>query len=354
VKVWDCIVVGGGVIGLSVALELRRAGAEVALIDKREPGREASHAAGGMIADLDPSLPEALRPLAHASAAMYPEFVHLLEDESGLKIDFRTNGTLAFVEHPVHESESVRGLKADEVKRLEPAIEPPHDPAYFMKENAVDPRDLVAALLATVRHRQVEVVTGSPVLEILTEHGTATGVRTERAAYHAKSIVNCAGAWAAQIRPLAIPTRPVKGHMLSLVFPEAKEAVLTHVVRSRWCYVLPRSTGKYVVGSTVEPAGFDKSVNTYKIKKLQEAAVRLVPKFAEARMHEAWAGLRPGTPDNLPVIGPTSLRNYFACTGHYRDGILLAPASAAAAASLIQGTQCQFGLTAFSPHRFNI
>jgi glycine oxidase len=125
-------------------------------------------------------------------------------------------------------------------------------------------------------------------------------------------------------------------------------------VRSRWCYVLPRSTGKYVVGSTVEPAGFDKSINTYKIKKLQEAAVKLVPKFAEARMHEAWAGLRPGTPDNLPVIGPTSLRNYFACTGHYRDGILLAPASAVAAASLVQRSECPFDLAAYSPHRFNL
>jgi glycine oxidase len=354
VKTWDCIVVGGGVIGLSVALELRRAGADVALIDKSEPGREASHAAGGMIADLDPSLPEALRPLANASAAMYQEFVHLLEDESSLKIDFRTNGTIAFVEHAVRESDAVRALSADEVKALESAIEPPHDPAYFVRENAVDPRTLIAALLATVRHRQVEVATGSPVVEVITENGVAMGVRTERAVYHAKAIVNCAGAWAAQIAPLAIPTRPVKGHMLSLVFPEATEAVLTHVVRSRWCYVLPRSTGKYVVGSTVEPAGFDKSVNAYKVKKLQEAAVRLVPKFAGARLHEAWAGLRPGTPDNLPIIGETSLRNYYACTGHYRDGILLAPASARATAQIIQGKNCEWNLSAFSPARFGI
>ena len=353
-KVWDCIVVGGGVIGLSVALELRRAGAEVALIDKGEPGREASHAAGGMIADLDPSLPEALRPLSHASAAMYPEFVHLLEDESGLKIDFRTQGTVAFVEHPVHESSFVRALTIEEVRSTEAAIEPPHDPAYFMKECAVDPRDLVAALLATVRHRQVEIVTGSPVVEVVSEQGAAVGVRTERATYHAKMVVNCAGAWAAQIKPLAIPTRPVKGHMLSLIFPEATEPVLTHVVRSRWCYILPRSTGKYVVGSTVEPAGFDKSVNSYKIKKLQEAAVRLVPKFAGARMHEAWAGLRPGTPDNLPVLGETSLRNYFACTGHYRDGILLAPVSAKAISQLIAGRHCEWDLSAFSPARFGV
>ena len=341
-------------IGLSVALELRRSGAEVALIDKGEPGREASHAAGGMIADLDPNLPEVLRPLAHASAAMYPEFVHLLEDESGLKVDFRTKGTLAFVEHAVQESDRVRALTLEEVHGLEAAIDPPHDPAYFMRENAVDPRDLVAALLATVRHRQVEIVTGSPVLEVLVEHGAAMGVRTERAVYHAKSIVNCAGAWAAQIAPLAIPTRPVKGHMLSLLFPEATEALLTHVVRSRWCYILPRSTGKYVVGSTVEPAGFDKSVNSYKVKKLHEAAVRLVPKFAGARLHEAWAGLRPGTPDNLPVIGETSLRNYFACTGHYRDGILLAPASARAAAEVIAGRKCEWAIDAFSPARFGV
>ena len=155
-----------------------------------------------------------------------------------------------------------------------------------------------------------------------------------------------------QIKPLTIPTRPVKGHMLSLIFPEAAEPVLTHVVRSRWCYILPRSTGKYVVGSTVEPAGFDKTVNSYKIKKLQEAAIRLVPRFADARMHEAWAGLRPGTPDNLPILGETSLRNYFACTGHYRDGILLAPISARVISQVVSGGTPEWDLRAFSPARF--
>lgn len=347
--------IGGGVIGLATAVELRRAGLEVAVIDKGEPGREASYAAGGMIADLDPSLPEILRPLAHASAALYPEFVHLLEDESGLKIDFRTQGTIAFVEHAVAEGAGVRALKPEQVHELEAAIRPPHDPAYFVRENAVDPRDLVAALLATLRYREVEFVTGSKAVEVLAENECAVGVRTERASYHAKAVVNCAGAWAAQIAPLAIPTRPVKGHMLSLVFTEAPaEPVLQHVVRSRWCYILPRSTGKYVVGSTVEPAGFDKSVNAYRVKRLQDAAIQLVPKFAEARIHEAWAGLRPGTPDNLPVIGEMSLRNYFACTGHYRDGILLAPASARAAAQLVQRKDCDWELAAFTPKRFNL
>lgn len=347
--------IGGGVIGLSLALELRRSGTEVALIDKGEPGREASHAAGGMIADLDPSLPETLRPLASASAALYPEYIHQLQDESGLKIDFRTEGTLAFVEHPVVESAGIRKLSAEEVRQMESAIEPPRDPAYFMQENAVDPRDLVAALLASARHREIEIVTGSKAVEVTTEHGRATGVRTERATYHARQVVNCAGAWAPQIAPLALPTRPVKGHMLSLVFPEHRsEPVLRHVVRSRWCYILPRSTGKYVVGSTVEPAGFDKSVNSYKIKKLQEAAVRLVPAFHEARMNEAWAGLRPGTPDNLPILGKTSVENYFACTGHYRDGIMLAPVSARAVSQMMLGKTCEWDLQAFSPARFGM
>ncbi len=353
-KVWDCIVVGGGVIGLSLALELRRSGAAVAVVDKGEPGREASHAAGGMIADLDPSLPETLQDLASASAALYPEFVRELEEASDRAIDFRTNGTISFVEHPVVERAGIRKLSADDVKQLEASIVPPHDPAYFMRENAVDPRDLVAALVAAVHKRGIDVVSGSKVLEVTTAHGAAAGVRTERSAYQSKAVINCAGAWAPQIAPLVIPTRPVKGHMVSLVFPEAGDAVLTHVVRSRWCYILPRSTGKYVVGSTVEPAGFDKSVNTYKVKKLHEAAVRLVPAFKDARMNEAWAGLRPGTPDNLPVLGETSIRNYFACTGHYRDGILLAPVTARAMAQVVGGHNCEWNLKPFSPARFGI
>jgi glycine oxidase len=148
--------------------------------------------------------------------------------------------------------------------------------------------------------------------------------------------------------------------MVALAFPgelamapaeREEKRVLRHVLRSRWCYIVPRSNGRYVVGSTVEPAGFDKTLNSYRVKRLQEAAARLVSQFAEARIAEAWTGLRPGTPDNLPLLGETALPGYFAATGHYRDGILLAPVTAEAMCALLLDGKSPLPLDRFSPQR---
>jgi glycine oxidase len=179
--------------------------------------------------------------------------------------------------------------------------------------------------------------------------------------YAAPNVVNCAGAWAAQIAGAKLPTQPVKGHMVALAFPEElamtpadREAhrVLRHVLRSRWCYIIPRSNGRYVVGSTVEPAGFDKSLNAYRVRRLQDAAARLIPLFKEAKIAEAWTGLRPGTPDNLPLLGATTVPGYFAATGHYRDGILLTPVTAEVMSALILEGKTLVPLERFSPQRF--
>lgn len=360
----DVIIIGAGVIGLSLALELQRRGVSALVVERGEPGREASQAAGGMIADHDPHLPSELKRLASLSASLYPEFVHGLRDESGLTIDLREEGTIAFLEGSIAGGlePGVRPLSPAQVSELEPALEATHDHAYFFPERCVDPRHLVAALVKTAHHRSLDLVTGSMVQEVTCEHGRATGVRTSRAVYHSATVVNCAGAWAPQIAPLAIPTRPVKGHMLSLVFPDhpagtaAQSAapLVRHVVRSRWCYLVPRSDGRIVVGSTVEPAGFDKTVNTYRVQRLHQAAANLVPQLGEARMNEAWTGLRPGTPDNLPVIGETSIPGYFACTGHYRDGILLAPATAKLVADCLVSGSLPELLSPFQPARFGI
>jgi glycine/D-amino acid oxidase-like deaminating enzyme len=230
-----------------------------------------------------------------------------------------------------------------------------------MRERSVDPRDLVSALVAALRKRGVEVISGEAVAKVLTEHGRTSGVATSRATYAAARVVNCAGAWASQIAGAKLPTLPVKGHMVALAFPEElamnprereSRRVLRHVLRSRWCYIIPRSNGRYVVGSTVEPAGFDKSLNAFRVKRLQDAAARLIPAFAEAKIAEAWTGLRPGTPDNLPLMGATDVPGYFAATGHYRDGILLAPATAEVMSALILEDKSPLPLDRFSPHRF--
>jgi len=358
---YDAIVIGGGIIGLSLARELSRHSARVLLIERREPGQEASHAGGGMIADLDPVLPVELCELAHRSAKLYPAFVHELQSESECAIDLRDAGVIAFEEHRIAESEGICAITAEQALALEPKLSIPPDSPYTMKERAVDPRDLVAALLSALQKRGVQIIRGEAVVKVLMEHGSASGVLTDHASYAAPRIVNCAGAWAAQIEGAKLPTAPVKGHMVALAFPEElamnpaereQKRVLRHVLRSRWCYIIPRSNGRYVVGSTVEPAGFDKSLNAYRVKRLQEAAARVIPQFAEAKIAEAWTGLRPGTPDNLPLLGATRTSGYFAATGHYRDGILLTPVTAEVMCALVLEGKTLLPLERFSPQRF--
>jgi glycine oxidase len=272
---------------------------------------------------------------------------------------------IAFEEHPIPETEGICAITGAQVLALEPKLTLPPDLAYTMRERAVDPRDLISALVLAVQKRGVKIVTDETVQKVLVEHGRVSGVLTDHAAYAAPCVVNCAGAWAAQIATqiagAKLPTLPVKGHMVALAFPDElamspteREArrVLRHVLRSRWCYIIPRSNGRYVVGSTVEPAGFDKSLNAYRVKRLQDAAARLIPAFAEAKIAEAWTGLRPGTPDNLPLLGTTDLPGYFAATGHYRDGILLTPVTAEVMSALILEGKTPLPLGRFSPQRF--
>lgn len=347
----DVIVIGGGVIGLSVALELKRSGANVRIFDRTQFGTEASWAAGGMIADLDPHLPPELQSLATASAELYPTFVRQVEEVSGAKIDFRTEGTIDFLEHAVDEiAGRLWRISTDEVHRLEPEVKPA-DLAYFMRENCVDPRTLVGALLKAVSSSGVECHPNDAVQKLLLTGNRVTGVQAASGQYTANLVVNCAGAWASQIAPVSMGTRPVKGQMLALTFRGESTPLLKHVVRSRFCYIIPRSSGRLVVGSTIEPGGFDKSLNAYRIKRLHEAAIHLVPKLRDAVVAETWCGLRPGTMDNLPVLGRTSLDGYIAATGHYRDGVLLAPITAKIVGRLVLGGEPEFDLSRFSPGR---
>ncbi len=227
--------------------------------------------------------------------------------------------------------------------------------AWYLPERCVDPRGLGRALTKACKKRAVDFATGSEALEVLTAAGRAIGVRTSHATYYAGSVVTCAGAWAAKIQPLAIPTRPVKGQMVCVV-PQSSTAhtgpLIQHVVRTPDIYIIPRSDGRILLGATVEDSGFDKRTDPRTIQRLYQAGLRVAPILSSTRIHDAWAGLRPGTPDDLPILGETSIPGYFAATGHYRDGIMLAPATANAMAQLITGQQPFLDLAPFSPQRF--
>jgi glycine oxidase len=353
VKSWDVIIIGGGIIGLSVSIALRKRGAKVLVVERGEPGREASHAAGGMLVDCALETPQALQPLATASARMYPEFAHELQLESGVNVDLREHGAIV-ISPPEHVHDRPRpaqpGLLPAPLAELEPALAETDRPASFLKERSVDPRGLTAAAWKTARKRGVDFSSGDPANSVTISHGRVTGVTTAKTTFQAPKVVNCAGAWAGQVAPHPFPTRPVKGQMLCLAAPSRE--LLTHVIRTPEIYLIPRSDGRILVGTTVEEAGFDKRTDPATIQRFRHSATAMVPELQNAKILEDWAGLRPGTPDALPILGATSTPGYFVAAGHFRDGILLAPITAHVMAKLINEEEPDFHLTPFSPQRF--
>ena len=343
----DAVIAGAGIIGLSVAIELRRAGASVAVLDRGEPGREASGAAAGMLVADDPETDPRLKPLTRMSAAMYPAFVEELELRSGKNVGLENRGTLyiAQTEEALPSSPLYRG----DLGHLEPGLaDLPR--VCLLEEKTVDPRLLVQAALGTAKSIGVTVHHEAHVERVSIATMRDLEVRTSAGPYSTAAFVNCAGAWAGEIVGAAARTRPVKGQMLAVI-PQASE--LRHVVRSREVYLLPRKSGRILIGATVEEAGFDKTVQPEAIQRLQKAAANLVPWIGEAKMIEAWAGLRPGSPDGLPIIGAGSLPGTYVATGHFRNGILLAPVTAALISELIQGRTTQIDLSPFLPSRFS-
>ncbi len=242
----------------------------------------------------------------------------------GVNIDLRSDGTLLFPA-PGHPVEKITGASplSRPVAELEPGLNASGRTAVFLHERSVCPRALTQAALKAAKHRSVDVASGSTVVSVDVSGGRASGVTTHKSAYHAGAIVNCAGAWAGQIGPLELPCRPVKGQMVC--FAMSRRDILRHVVRSPEIYLIPRSDGRLLAGATLEEAGFDKRTVPETIQRLRREAIVMLPALEQARVLEDWAGLRPGTPDSLPILGETRVSGYFVATGHFRDGILLAP-----------------------------
>lgn len=340
-NLWDVVIAGAGLAGLCTALELRARGANVLLLDSGQPGREASSAAAGMLAPADPETPVPLRSFTDAAARFYPEFVQKLEQRSGCKVDFRRHGTIVIgEENPPPE---YRRLASPELHRLEPELKAGVSEVFFVAEDCVDPLLLIRAVLRAAELAGVEIRAGCAVrqmkwlkseVEILTDNGTL----------RAKAAVNCMGAWSGP------PVKPRKGQMLYLQPP--RPGLLEYVVRAPGAYIVPRSSGKILVGTTVEDVGFDKSVDSTVVHRMHQAAATYLSELGSAPVIESWAGLRPGTPDDLPVIGPTAERNIFVAGGLFRNGILLAPLTGRIVADLVMMKPTELDISAFSPSRF--
>lgn len=342
---WDVIIAGAGIIGVSLALELRERGATVLVLDKAEAGSEASSAAAGILAAGGFETPPALGPLALESARMFPEYVRKLETLSGIKTDFLQHGTIVFQDSASTAPAQYKKLGSDDLRRLEPSLQNPGHEAFFVQEDTVDPRLLMQAALAAAQKIGVEIRGNTEVLEL---RSAGNNVEVEMAGttspIRGGAAVNCQGAWA------GAPVKPRKGQML-YVRPERKN-LLQHVIHAPEVYIVPRSSGKILIGATVEDVGFDKTVATSTIQQFRSAAGEYLPELGSSPIVESWAGLRPGTPDDLPILGATDMPKVFAATGHFRNGILLAPVTAKIMASLIMGQSVESEISSFSPARF--
>jgi glycine oxidase len=365
-KTFDVAIAGSGLIGGSIALELARAGLRVGLFDKQEPGKEASWASAGILSPA-PENPGmiALVPLGKASMGLYPEFVALVEELSGKSVGYRAKGTLEVLtsQHAREELSTIialhhgLGLRAEplsaaDAKELEPSLREDVEAAVLRPaEAAVDNRLLTRAILASAQKSGVEIFAGVGVESLWRESDMCKGIVAGGEKISAGHTVIAAGCFSAQIRGAEqyAPVRPAKGQMISLVCPEAK---FERVLWGEDIYVVPRNDGRILAGATVEYAGFDKTLTAGGQKKLLSAAIKMVPAFENARVEEMWAGLRPDSPDHLPILGPTDLQALVIATGHFRSGVLLAPISAKLVREWVTLGRVGTDWERFSPLRF--
>jgi glycine oxidase len=345
----DICIAGAGIIGLSLALELHHRGLRVTVFERAAPLAEASTAAAGMLAAHDPHNPPQLRALAEFSLSLYPAFLERIHNISGIRVPFHTDTTLqALPPHVVVDNI----LPADDLTHLLPALHPGDHRFLLLDEHSLDPRELAAALLAAVRATTIDLRPNTPVLYVQS-HPNSIEVHAPTGVLHAAQFVDCTGAWGATAPAFGIA--PKKGQMLAVSLPPSLPLHL--VVRTPEIYIVPRTGNstehRAIIGATIEDAGFDKTVDPVDIAKLHALAAALLPQLASAPILESWAGLRPATQDGLPLLGAIRTQpHHHIATGHYRNGILLAPATAHLMAQVITGESTSIDLSPFSPARF--
>ncbi|MCP3978103.1 MAG: glycine oxidase ThiO [bacterium] len=368
----DCVVVGGGIIGLSVAYELLRRGRGVHLFERDRAACGSTAAAGGMLAPVceAESEPEPLVRLGTSSLELYPAWIADIERDAGGRCGYRADGTLWVAsDRDAHEElgrlESILADKRLPIRRLDRASLREREPHLSPRalggllvesDHQVDPRALAAALARGIARRGGTLHELAAVRALTTAGDRVSGVEVEGPCdgvthVAAREVVLASGAWAAgAIEGVPLPAlgvRPVKGQLLRL----CGEPLLSHVVRTPDVYLIPRADGELLLGATVEELGFDDSATAGPMMDLLRDAWEVLPGVYDLRFVDVSVGLRPATRDQLPLIGPTAVEGLHLALGHYRNGILLAPATASAVADGVANGATREEHAAFSPRR---
>jgi glycine oxidase len=362
------VVIGGGVIGCAIARRAARGGRSVLVLERGGCGAEASHAAAGMLSPLaEANEPGAFLDLLLAARSLYPAFAASIEEETGIDVGYGDAGTLFLSLREEDDAElehrwawqraaglCVERLTADEARAMEPAVSPALRFALrFPGDHQVDNRALGPALATAAERAGARIRVGADVAGLLRDGGRVTGVElADGERISADAVVIAGGSWAGQLRglPRPLPVEPVHGQLLAM---ETAPPLFRHVVDSPRCYLVPRAGGRVIAGATVERVGYRKAVTPWGVRRLLDGAVEIAPALDHAPLVETWSGLRPGTPDGLPILGADpEVANLFYATGHFRNGILLTPLTGEAIGALLLGEAPAWELGPYGIERF--
>jgi glycine oxidase len=359
----DVLILGGGVIGCLSALRLAQRGLDVTLVERAQPGAEASGAAAGMLApQVEAKARGPFLELALHSRSLWPALVEELR-ATGIDVGYRADGTLALA---LDEDElahldaraawqraaglPVEKLSAPEVRALEPELAQALGALRFAGDHQVEPARLMRALEVAAARAGVHFVTAE-ARRVLHDGARVTGVATDGERYQAAHVIVACGPWSSLLDGAGLPPRavtPLRGQLVEL---ELRPPPLGHVVFAAGGYLVPRADGRVVVGSTEEEAGFRKQVTAHGLEQLCARARRVCPALAGRPVERAWSGLRPRTADGLPYLGATAIAGLSVATGHVRNGILLAPVTAEIMCALVTGSAPPVDVAPFSPLR---
>lgn len=363
----DVLVIGGGLVGCSIAWECAKRGLSVIVAERGETGRGASWAAAGILTPIHlADYPPALIDLCVAAQATYEAWAAEVRAVSGIDPEFRRDGMLAIATDDAEEAELAKlhawkadhgqpheALDAQGAARVEPHVSPAIRRALFLPDVAqVRNNRLVRAVAAAATARRAHFLERAEAVDLHLAGGRVQGARTTAGNVHAGTTVLAAGAWSAEIaRRLAIevPVEPVRGQMLLTELPGGR---MSRLVLCGDQYLVPRADGRVLVGSTTERVGFDASVTLDGVRLLAERAARMVPALAGAPLRTTWAGLRPGSPDRIPYLGPVKgIDGLLLACGHFRNGILLGPITGRLIAQTVAGERTDVSLDAYRVDR---
>jgi glycine oxidase len=364
----DVVIVGAGVMGCAVALRLASRGLAVTVIERGIPGAEASSAAAGILGpQMEADAPGPLLDLGLRSRALYPALADELREATGIDIGYVKSGVLAVAldgagaagltarrAWQVARGLRVESLSAEALHVLEPNLGPDVRAALRFTDDAqVNARELARALSQAAAHAGARFLQGRYVRRVVVKGGVAQGVELDGEVLAAGTVVVAAGSWSGLIEGSGVPStvvRPARGQLVSI---ETRPPLFRHVISVHGRgYLVPRRDGTVIAGSTVEMAGFRKEVTVGGLAQILSLAATLVPALAEAPVTGSWSNFRPYTEDHLPVLGQTPVRGLVLATGHFRNGILLAPVTADAIASLVATGVSEIDLAPFSVARF--